>query len=152
MSFLDRFRKPKAEARSLENPAVPISDTAALMALFGIAGGNLPAVTAEAALTVPAWASAVGFLSRTLANLSFMFRAVREEWDETTDPPTRTVLEAELYEVSVVADPAYPDAQVALRSLEEVRKGRADHNRHHAEARIAERRAEAEQKFRRIRG
>lgn len=69
MSFFDRFRKPKAEARSLENPAVPISDTAALMALFGISGGNLPAVTAEAALTVPAWASAVGFLSRTLANL-----------------------------------------------------------------------------------
>lgn len=87
-----------------------------------------------------------------LDGMSFMFRAVREEWDETTDPPTRTVLEAELYEVSVVADPAYPDAQVALRSLEEVRKGRADHNRHHAEARIAERRAEAEQKFRRIRG
>ncbi len=69
MSFFDRFRKPVTEARSLEDPRVPISNTAALMALFGVSGGNLPAVTPESALTVPAWACAVGFLSRSLANL-----------------------------------------------------------------------------------
>lgn len=69
MSLFDRFRKPMTEVRSLEDPRVPISNTAALMALFGISGGNLPAVTPDTALTVPAWACAVGFLSRSLANL-----------------------------------------------------------------------------------
>jgi len=69
MSFFDRFRRAPVEARSLENPLVPISNTAALMALFGISGGNLPTVTPDSALTVPAWACAVGFLSRSLGNL-----------------------------------------------------------------------------------
>lgn len=91
-----------------------------------------------------------------LDGMSFLFRAVREEWDETTSPPTRTLLEAELYEVSVVADPAYPDATVAMRSREKAREeaeqDHAEHNRKQAEARIAERKAAAEQKFRRIPG
>lgn len=50
--------------------------------------------------------------------MSFGFRATIDEWDETQDPPIRTVREAELYEISVVTSPAYPDTSVAVRSLE----------------------------------
>jgi HK97 family phage prohead protease len=54
---------------------------------------------------------------------SFIFRAVREEWDESNpDMPVRTVLEAELYEVSPVTTPAYPSSSVGVRSAEDVFK------------------------------
>lgn len=87
--------------------------------------------------------------------MSFGFRAIREEWDETGDVPLRTLLEVELLEVSVVTFPQYDEAaaEIALRSLDasrEERRQRAEHNRSAAEARIAARRAESEQKFRRI--
>ena len=60
---------PAPETRSLENPRIPISDTSALLAMFGVSAGNLPAVTPESALSVPAWSAGVSFLSRSLANL-----------------------------------------------------------------------------------
>lgn len=51
---------------------------------------------------------------------SFAFRTLKDAWDETTTPPTRTLLDFELRELSVgVPFPAYPQAHVAaLRSLE----------------------------------
>ncbi len=52
---------------SIENPAVPISQTVEFMAVFGIDAVTLPRVTIDRALTVPAVAAAVAFLSRTLA-------------------------------------------------------------------------------------
>lgn len=60
------------EQRSLENPAIPLSSNSdELLALMGVLGGNrqLPPVTIETALEVPAVFDAVGFLSRTLASL-----------------------------------------------------------------------------------
>jgi HK97 family phage portal protein len=54
---------------SIEDPRVPISDTSALLAFFGVDTTNLPAVTLESALSVPAFSAGVTFLSRTLANL-----------------------------------------------------------------------------------
>lgn len=87
--------------------------------------------------------------------MSFGFIVRHDEWDETADPPTRTIHEVILREVSVVSEPAYPDTSVALRSLEalkeEGKKAQAERNRREAEARIAERKAAAEQKFRGIR-
>ena len=68
MSFLDRFRSKPAETRSIENPTVPVS-AAAFMQFFGVASGNLPDVTVDSALTVPAVAAVIGFLPRSLANL-----------------------------------------------------------------------------------
>lgn len=60
-----------AEQRSasIENPAVPVSQTAEFMAFFGLDSAKLPAVTIDSALTVPAVLAAVTFLSRTMATL-----------------------------------------------------------------------------------
>jgi len=56
---------------------------------------------------------------------SFIFRSLVEEWDETnSDMPIRSVIEAELYEVSPVTTPAYPQSSVGIRSAEEVFQSR----------------------------
>ena len=68
--------------------------------------------------------------------MSFAFRAVRQQWDETQDPPLRTVLEVELYDVSIVTTPAYDGTEIGLRSLEEHRRDRKDRNRTAAATRI----------------
>lgn len=49
--------------------------------------------------------------------VSFGFRMKKEEWDETDpDNVVRTISQADLFEVSAVGFPAYPDSQVAARS------------------------------------
>lgn len=60
----------KREKRSatIENPTVPVS-AENFMAFFGIASADLPHVTTDSALSVPAVLAAVTFLSRTLAAL-----------------------------------------------------------------------------------
>jgi HK97 family phage portal protein len=52
---------------SIEQPGVPVSQTTEFMAFFGMDSVRLPNVTPDSALTVPAVACAVAFLSRTLA-------------------------------------------------------------------------------------
>lgn len=95
-----------------------------------------------------------------VTGMSFGFRATKQEWDDTGDIPKRTILEAELFEVTATAIPAYPDTTLAARSLESARKeaetARADAEKRAADAaaakrRIAERRAKQEQQFRGIR-
>lgn len=69
MSLFDRFRRqPAPEQRSIENPTVPVS-AANFLEFFGVSTADLPSVTVDSALTVPAYAAAVGFLTRSLANL-----------------------------------------------------------------------------------
>lgn len=89
-----------------------------------------------------------------ISGMSFGFIVTHDEWDETSDPPTRTIHAVDLREVSAVAFPAYADTEIALRALEsakdEARKAQAERNAKMAQARIAERKAAAEQKFRRI--
>lgn len=63
-----------------------------------------------------------------VTGMSFRFRATREEWDETTKVPLRTILAVELHEVSIVSEPAYDGTSVALRSLEAARQERRQHN------------------------
>ncbi len=53
---------------SIENPTVPVSSEH-FLAFFGVQSANLPAVTIDRALTVPAVLAAVAFMSRTLAAL-----------------------------------------------------------------------------------
>jgi len=69
MSFFDRFRRaPEARAMTIENPTVPVSSEN-FLSFFGVQSANLPPVTVDRALTVPAIAAAVSFLSSSLANL-----------------------------------------------------------------------------------
>lgn len=61
--------KRRRETRaSPEDPRVPVSAESFLQ-YFGIETGNLPPITIERALQVPAFACGVAFLSRTLATL-----------------------------------------------------------------------------------
>ncbi|MEI5682346.1 MULTISPECIES: phage portal protein [unclassified Mesorhizobium] len=53
---------------TIENPTVPVS-AENFLAFFGVQSANLPNVTIDRALTVPAVWAAVAFLSRTLAAL-----------------------------------------------------------------------------------
>jgi uncharacterized protein len=60
-----------------------------------------------------------------LDGMSFAFRLYdpdtgqRWQWDQR--PPLREILEAEVFEVSVVAMPAYPDTSVAVRAYQRSR-------------------------------
>jgi phage head maturation protease len=84
--------------------------------------------------------------------MSFGFMVTHDEWDETSDPPKRTIHAVSLREVSAVTFPAYDDTTLALRTLEgakeEARKAREE-----AEKRADsyfKRKAETEQKVRRL--
>lgn len=51
--------------------------------------------------------------------MSFGFSAVEQLWHHTEEGPSiRTLLDIDLFEVSPVINPAYPDTTAALRSLE----------------------------------
>lgn len=70
MGIFDKFRRQTAaEVRNtIENPTVPVS-AENFMAFFGVQSANLPNITIDRAMTVPAVFAAVNFLSRTLASL-----------------------------------------------------------------------------------
>lgn len=87
---------------------------------------------------------------KDIPGMSFGFITRKQEWDETVEPAKRTILEADLYEITYTAFPAYPDTEVGLRSLEHARAERREHNRAGAAARIAERRARQAQRERGI--
>lgn len=85
-----------------------------------------------------------------ITGMSFGFVVKKELWDESGDTPTRTILDLDLIEVSVVAFPAYDETSIAMRSLDAARRDRATHNYSAALRRITERKAKAEQRFRQI--
>lgn len=90
-----------------------------------------------------------------LKGMSFGFIVRKETWDETVVPAVRTIEAVDLVEVSAVANPAYPDTSLGLRSRDSAReqaeRERAQRNAQAAQARIAQRKAEQEMKFRGIR-
>jgi HK97 family phage prohead protease len=63
-----------------------------------------------------------------LDKMSFAFRATKQEWDDTSDPPTRTIHEMRLFDVSIVTRPAYDGTSIAMRSLEDTRKDQRSKN------------------------
>ncbi len=72
-----------------------------------------------------------------LDKMSFAFRATRQEWDETGEIPIRHVYEVDLFDVSIVTDPAYEGTDIGLRSLEKHREQiRKAHNFHATSARL----------------
>jgi HK97 family phage prohead protease len=84
-----------------------------------------------------------------ISGMSFGFMVTKQSWDETGDTPLRTIEAVDLFEVSVVAFPAYDDTSIAMRSLEAARgKGLVNHLG--ATRRISERKARMEQQFRKI--
>lgn len=50
--------------------------------------------------------------------MSFGFYTREDSWDRASKPPVRTLHKVDLFELSAVAMPAYPETSVALRSLE----------------------------------
>ncbi len=52
---------------------------------------------------------------------SFGFRTVSDSWEKKDGEEIRTLEEVELFDVSPVTYPAYPDTSVALRSMDEWR-------------------------------
>lgn len=52
-----------------------------------------------------------------ISGMSFGFRVRKQEWDESGDILKRRILEVELWDVSPVTFPAYPQTDVALRSV-----------------------------------
>ncbi|MGH6774595.1 HK97 family phage prohead protease [Brucella tritici] len=92
-----------------------------------------------------------------ISGMSFGMRVTKQEWDDTGAIPHRTILEAELFEVTATPTPAYEDTQLAKRSLDAWRAEadatiarRRDENRMAAARRIAEKRASFEQRIRGI--
>ena len=89
---------------------------------------------------------------------SFAFRVTKQEWDENGEVPLRTIQQVELYEVGPVTFPQYPEAEVALRSLEEVRARAEQEIKEHNRDGFAKRKADSirektsEQRFRKIPG
>ncbi|MGE7838015.1 HK97 family phage prohead protease [Viridibacillus arvi] len=51
---------------------------------------------------------------------SFGFIASKEKWDYSVEPALRTVIEADLYEISVVSIPAYDDTEAAVVRSKEI--------------------------------
>ena len=82
--------------------------------------------------------SIVGKMQRgDLDKMSFAFRATVQEWDDTQDPPLRTIRQAELFDVSIVTSPAYDGTEIGLRGLEKHREQtRKTQNFHAAQMRI----------------
>lgn len=64
-----------------------------------------------------------------LGGMSFGFFTTNDNWDEVDGVLIRTLLEVELFEVSPVTWPAYPDTSIAMRGL--------GHFRDHAEPTVS---------------
>ena len=58
-----------------------------------------------------------------VTQMSFGFRTIKDQWERGAagKPDTRTLLDVELFDVSPVTFPAYPQTDVAVRSLSEWR-------------------------------
>ena len=59
---------------------------------------------------------------RDICGMSFRFRVLRKEWSDKGELSLRILKEIELFEVSIVAEPAYTDTSIALRLLAEARR------------------------------
>lgn len=88
------FDFPEPEKRSIEDPTVKVS-ASNFLAFFGVQSAYGPAVTLDNALTVPAVAAAVSFLSASMANLPLhAYRDTGEGSERIRGPLQRIVNEA----------------------------------------------------------
>ncbi len=75
--------------------------------------------------------------------MSFRFYARKEQWDESQDPPVRTLLQVDISEISPTPIPAYNSTSVHVRSMADVWEARCLDN----ESAEAAKRAEAARKL-----
>lgn len=68
MSFWDRFKRAEQRAEVRDSPLI-VADDSGVLRMLGMARPDMPAVTPDSAMTVPAVAAAITFLPRALANL-----------------------------------------------------------------------------------
>jgi len=64
-----------------------------------------------------------------VTQMSFGFRTVIDEWDESGKTVLRTLRQADVFDVSPVSFPAYPQTKVAVRSMEQWRASQSDADR-----------------------
>jgi len=57
--------------------------------------------------------------------MSFGFRTISDRWETIDGKEVRTLMKVELFDVSPVTFPAYPDTEVGLRALAEYKKSAA---------------------------
>lgn len=87
-------RSAETRSTSIENPTVPVS-AANFLSFFGVQSGNLPVVTIDSALSVPAVSAAVTFLASSLANLPLhAYRATKDSGERTGGSLQRILNEA----------------------------------------------------------
>ena len=123
--FIERIR-PGAFARTLRS-----ADVRALMnhdrnyVIGRNKAGTLELVDDEVGLRIAADAPDTQWARDMLTSIrrgdidqmSFTFRAIRDEWTQVEDQLVRTLIDVDLYDVSVVTFPAYPQTSVNVRSI-----------------------------------
>ena len=73
--------------------------------------------------STPAAAALIESMRRgDVTQMSFGFQTVKDKWDMVDGEAIRTLIDVRLFDVSPVTYPAYPQTEVALRSLDEFRK------------------------------
>lgn len=72
-----------------------------------------------------------------LDQMSFAFRTNKDEWEykDNGEPDIRTLIDVELFDVSIVTYPAYPDTTVAVRSHDKAVEDKEAIRKKNAEAR-----------------
>lgn len=87
-----------------------------------------------------------------LSKMSFAFRAKSEEWEDLdSEMPLRILTDLDLFDVSIVTNPAYSGTDIALRSLESVREDAAAAQNAIAEAERERNRKAAEMRVKKLR-
>ena len=76
-----------------------------------------------------------------ITGMSFGFMTRKCEWDETVEPPKRTLIDVELYEVTATAFPAYEDTELAVRSARPIAEERERTRQRPTSRNLAARRA-----------
>ena len=129
--FQEQFRKG-AFQKSLSNQEVVATWQHRMEEVLGRTPGTLTVAEDEVGLRYeidpPSWAERhIETIERgDVRGSSFIFRAIKEEWDESDpDMALRTVTEASLFEVCPVTIPAYPQSVASARSAEDVFESRA---------------------------
>jgi HK97 family phage prohead protease len=126
--FQERFRKGAfANYLSRSDADVVASWQHNLAEILGRTPGTLTVEEDDIGLRYeidpPSWADKhIETIERgDVTGSSFIFRALKSEWDETNpEMEIRTVVEAELIEVSPVTFPAYPQSEAGIRSAKDV--------------------------------